>query len=124
MLFAKFLLTALTVILYNSAWAMDMPRELRGQTVTIVVPYAAGGNGDFWFRLLARQVTTNTGLTLVVINKPGAQGNIGANDVAMARPDGMTLLGTDSTTLVLNPLMNVKGCNCQSGHCQWHLCRS
>jgi tripartite-type tricarboxylate transporter receptor subunit TctC len=95
--------------LLTSAQASDIPAELRGQTVTIVVPYAAGGNSDVWFRMLSKQVTTKTGMNIVVINKPGAGSNIGTVEVATARPNGLTLLGTDSTSLVLNPLMNVKG---------------
>jgi tripartite-type tricarboxylate transporter receptor subunit TctC len=50
-------------------------------------------------------------MNIVVINKPGAGSNIGTAEVAGARPNGLTLLGTDSTSLVLNPLMNVKGSN-------------
>jgi tripartite-type tricarboxylate transporter receptor subunit TctC len=99
---ASFILTATA----NSA---DMPQELRGQTVNLVIPYAAGGNADTWYRLLIRQVTTNTGLNIVIVNKPGAGSNIGTAEVAAARPNGLTLLGTDSTSLVLNPLMNLKG---------------
>jgi tripartite-type tricarboxylate transporter receptor subunit TctC len=110
-MFMKFVLSMLiswSLIIAN-ALATEMPTELRGQTVTIVVPYAAGGQSDSWYRLLTRQVTANTGLNMVIVNKPGAGSNIGTAEVAAARPNGLTLLGTDSTSLVLNPLMNLKG---------------
>jgi tripartite-type tricarboxylate transporter receptor subunit TctC len=110
-MFMKFVLSMLVgwSLIIANALATEMPTELRGQTVTIVIPYAAGGQSDSWYRLLTRQVTTNTGLNMVIVNKPGAGSNIGTAEVAAARPTGLTLLGTDSTSLVLNPLMNLKG---------------
>lgn len=60
--------------------------------VTIVVPFPAGGTSDVLGRLLAQKLGEMWGQTVIVENKPGAAGNIGAAYVAKAPPDGTTLL--------------------------------
>jgi len=60
--------------------------------VTIVVPYAAGGATDNLARLVASQLSDLWGKTVLVENKPGANGIVGAGVVANAKPDGQTLL--------------------------------
>lgn len=62
------------------------------QTVTIVVPYVAGGPTDVAARLVAQELGTRLGQRFIVENRPGAGGNIGADFVARSRPDGATLL--------------------------------
>jgi len=62
------------------------------QPVKLVVPWAAGGTVDFSARQLAQQLSTQTGNTFLVENKPGAGGTIGTNYVAKASPDGYTVL--------------------------------
>lgn len=63
----------------------------------IVVPFAAGGGTDVYVRLLVSELSKN-GLHVIVENKPGASGNIAADYVAKARPDGLTVfVGTNST---------------------------
>ena len=59
--------------------------------VTIVVAYAAGGSADQRARQLAQELTKILGKPIVIDNKPGANGNIGTNAVAKAKPDGYTL---------------------------------
>jgi tripartite-type tricarboxylate transporter receptor subunit TctC len=66
--------------------------------VTIVVPFAAGGSADLVVRILQQHLQAKTGVPIVVENKSGAGGSIGAGFVAKAVPDGYTLLiGTVST---------------------------
>ena len=70
--------------------------------IKMIVPYPAGGTTDFLGRLVADQLQTGMGATVVVENKPGAGTTIGAEQVARAGPDGYTLLMATSTTLAIN----------------------
>jgi tripartite-type tricarboxylate transporter receptor subunit TctC len=72
-------------------------------TVTIVVPLAAGGPADSAARMIAAKIGPRIGRTVVVENKPGAGGNIGAASVAKAKPDGLVWLYTIDTVLTVNP---------------------
>jgi tripartite-type tricarboxylate transporter receptor subunit TctC len=68
--------------------AQDYPTR----TVTMVVPYAAGGPTDTVARVLAQAMTKPMGQTVVVENKPSAGGLVGAETVKNAKPDGYTIL--------------------------------
>ena len=68
---------------------------LPAQPIRFVVPFSAGGTADVLARAIGAKLQTNYGLTVIVENRPGAAGNIGAEVVAKARPDGsMIVLGT------------------------------
>ncbi|MBU4611102.1 tripartite tricarboxylate transporter substrate binding protein [Achromobacter sp. GG226] len=71
--------------------------------VRIVVNFPAGGPLDVVARLLAKQAGDKLGGTVVVDNRAGASGNIGAESVARAAPDGYTLLMTLDTLVTVNP---------------------
>ncbi len=74
------------------AWAQgDWPA---GRVITWVVPYPAGGSTDVLGRSIAQRLGALLSTNIVVENKPGATGTIGAAGVARAAPDGYTLLGT------------------------------
>jgi tripartite-type tricarboxylate transporter receptor subunit TctC len=62
------------------------------RSVTIVVPFGVGSSVDIFTRAMAQHLRTELGQPVVVINRPGAGGNIGAASVAHAQPDGYTLL--------------------------------
>ena len=62
------------------------------RTITLVVPFPAGSGTDMSARLLAKDMAESLGQTVVVENRPGANGTLGAQMVARARPDGYTLL--------------------------------
>jgi tripartite-type tricarboxylate transporter receptor subunit TctC len=72
------------------------------QTIKMIVPYPAGGTTDFLGRLVADQIQSGLGATVIVENKPGAGTTLGAELVAKAAPDGYTLLMATSTTLAIN----------------------
>jgi tripartite-type tricarboxylate transporter receptor subunit TctC len=73
-----------------------------GKSIQIVVPYAPGGTADALARLLGQHLGPKLGSTVVVVNKPGASGVIGAQAVAQANPDGFTVL-YDATPFSINP---------------------
>ncbi|MDO9404792.1 MAG: tripartite tricarboxylate transporter substrate-binding protein [Polaromonas sp.] len=70
--------------------------------VRMVVPFGSGGGTDALARLLAQKLGEGWGQSIVVENKAGAQGNIGARFVSAAKPDGYTLLAS-SSSVSLNP---------------------
>ena len=65
-----------------------------GKVITYVVPYPAGGSTDVLGRNIAQRLGPLLATNVIVDNKPGATGTIGAAFVARAQPDGLTLLGT------------------------------
>src|SRR6201996_1786011 len=73
--------------------------------IKIVVPYVAGGPTDVLGRLVAEYLSRDLKQSVVIENKGGAQGAIGAEAVARADPDGFTLLFTASSVLELNPML-------------------
>jgi tripartite-type tricarboxylate transporter receptor subunit TctC len=72
------------------------------RNIKMIVPYPAGGTTDFLGRLVADQLKTGLGATVIVENKPGAGTTLGADQVAKSEADGYTLLMATSTTLAIN----------------------
>ena len=83
-----------------SAWAQGYPSK----TIRIVVPYQAGGPADAISRTIAQKLSETRKQSVIVDNKPGASGMIGADIVAKAAPDGYTLLVINQL-LVQTPAM-------------------
>jgi len=73
------------------------------RTVTIVVPYAAGGGHDAMARIVAERLTARLGQTVIVENRAGANGMLGAEAVARAAPDGYTMLFASPAEIVIAP---------------------
>ncbi len=73
--------------------------------IRFIVPYAPGGNVDISARIVAPPLGEILGQTVVVDNRPGAGGNLGASLVAKATPDGYTLLVGSSGPLSVNPVI-------------------
>jgi tripartite-type tricarboxylate transporter receptor subunit TctC len=78
------------------------------RTIKMIVPYPAGGTTDFLGRLVAEQLKSGLGATVIVENKPGAGTTLGAEQVARSEPDGYTLLMATSTTLAINKTLYKK----------------
>lgn len=76
--------------------------------IRIVVPFAAGGPTDITARHLSKKLTEVLGVSVIVDNRGGANGMIGAELVAKAKPDGYTLLMPTSSTMAINPAVYQK----------------
>jgi tripartite-type tricarboxylate transporter receptor subunit TctC len=76
--------------------------------IKLIIPFAAGGTTDIIGRVLAQQMSTILGQNVVVENRGGAGGNIGAEAVARAPADGYTLLLASGSMLTVNPHMYKK----------------
>jgi tripartite-type tricarboxylate transporter receptor subunit TctC len=86
-------LTALCALVPSPAFA-----EYPERPVKLVVPFPAGGGADNLARMIMPRVAQALGVAIIIDNKPGAGGNVGAEIVARAAPDGYTLLyGTNGT---------------------------
>ncbi|MBC7781004.1 MAG: hypothetical protein H7125_12970 [Proteobacteria bacterium] len=72
--------------------------------VRIIVPWPAGGGTDFAARVIAQKMSERTGQSFIVDNRAGAAGNIGAEAVAKAAPDGYTML-LAITSVSINPAL-------------------
>jgi tripartite-type tricarboxylate transporter receptor subunit TctC len=71
--------------------------------IRIIVPYPPGGTSDILARALGPGITAALGQTVIIENKPGATGNVGADFVAKSPPDGHTLLLGDIGSLAISP---------------------
>jgi tripartite-type tricarboxylate transporter receptor subunit TctC len=86
-----------------------LPAPVEAQTypsraIRIIVPFAAGGAVDVVARLIGNKISENVGQPVIVENRPGASGTIGADVVAKSRPDGYTIL-QNSTGQALAPAL-------------------
>ena len=73
------------------------------RAIKIIVPYAPGGAGDVIARIVSQPLAAGLGVSVVVENRPGAGGMIGAMAVASAPPDGYTVLLGNTTEMVVSP---------------------
>ena len=79
------------------------PADYPNKAVTLVVPFASGGPTDVIARMVAQKLTERLGKSFVVVNKPGAGGNLGGASVAASPRDGYTLLLGTVSTHGINP---------------------
>jgi tripartite-type tricarboxylate transporter receptor subunit TctC len=103
----RFLLSSFALV---SAPLMAAParataKKLGDRPVRLIVPFAAGGGVDVFARLIAEKTRQKTGLTIVVENRPGANGSIGGNAVNTSEPDGTTLLFSAGTHVMARDVM-------------------
>jgi tripartite-type tricarboxylate transporter receptor subunit TctC len=74
--------------------------------IKIIVPFAAGGPADVMARVAGQRMSATLGQSLIVENRGGAGGTIGARFVAQAEPDGYTLMLANTSTLVIGPAVH------------------
>ncbi len=98
----KTLMLAATVLLSLPLHAAE---QFPTRPIRFIVPYAPGGNVDISARIIAPPMGSILGQTVVVDNRPGAGGNLGASMVAKATSDGYTLLVGSSGPLSVNPVI-------------------
>ncbi|GAA4530198.1 tripartite tricarboxylate transporter substrate binding protein [Chelativorans composti] len=91
-----------------SALALTMPamaQDYPSRPITLIVPFATGGNTDLTARVFADALSKQLNQPVVVDNRPGAGGTTGGGIVASAAPDGYTLLWSGSSLLSIAPLL-------------------
>ena len=89
------------VLITGNAFAQTWPTK----PVRVVVTFSPGGSSDIVARLIAAPLQAELGQSVIIDNKPGAGGTIGALDVARAAPDGYTLLLSNSAPISISPAM-------------------
>lgn len=103
-LLAGLALLLCTMAVVHSAQAADYPTR----PVTLVVAFPPGGASDVLSRILARKLEQILGQPFVIDNRPGAGGNVAADAVAHAAPDGYTLLNGNNSILATNAALYKK----------------
>ena len=99
--FRKTWLAALFAALSLGAVAQTGP-------IKIIVPYPPGGSSDIIARAISQPLSEELKQTVIVENRPGANGNLGADAVAKSKPDGLTLLLCDTGALAISPSIYTK----------------
>src|SRR5215470_17037109 len=97
-------LLGMTLLASGAAMAQDFPTR----PIRLVVSFTPGGGADFTARTVGQKMSELLGQTVVVENKPGANGLVGCEAVAKSAPDGYTLLETDRGALGVNPSLYKK----------------
>src|SRR5947208_5230555 len=96
----KWILLACALAAANAA-AQSWPTK----PVRIIVTFSPGGSSDIVARLISAPLQNELGQSIIVDNKPGAGGTIGALEAARAAPDGYTLLLSNSSPISISPAM-------------------
>ncbi|MFM9899752.1 MAG: Bug family tripartite tricarboxylate transporter substrate binding protein [Polaromonas sp.] len=107
-MFTRYLPLTLAITLGLMAAAPAVAQTYPARLVTLVVPFPPGGGTDTGARIMAEQLSRRWGQTVVIDNKGGAAGQIGADLVAKAKPDGYTLLLGNIGTQAINPALYAK----------------
>jgi tripartite-type tricarboxylate transporter receptor subunit TctC len=96
------LILSLSVLTFAApaAWAQS---AFPNKPIKIVVPFPAGGTSDVLARLVGQKMSESWGQPVVVENRPGSNGNLGADQVAKSSPDGHTLVLMDVGNLAISP---------------------
>jgi tripartite-type tricarboxylate transporter receptor subunit TctC len=97
MLLAALLLVGFVV---TQSAAADFPRK--GQPIMMIIPWAAGASSDLGGRMLAMGMEKVLGAPIMVVNKPGASGQLGMTELAQSKPDGHTIAYSALSSVIMN----------------------
>ena len=87
-------LSSAALIAVQSFPQAAVPQDFPTRNITLIVPFPPGGGTDLFARAIGQQLAAKYGKAVIIDNRPGASGNIGAESVVRASPDGHTLLYT------------------------------
>jgi tripartite-type tricarboxylate transporter receptor subunit TctC len=98
----KFICRAIASILLAAFATVALAQSWPAKPVKWIVPFAAGGTTDILARVIGEKLSAALGQPVVVENRPGAGGGVGADQVAKAAPDGYTIMGGTISTHAIN----------------------
>lgn len=94
---------AAMLVVQSSAWAQE--QTYPSSPIRFVVGYPQGGSGDIVAKVIGERLGAALGQSILIDNRPGESGAVGARIVARSRPDGYTLLGGQTTEIVINRVL-------------------
>ncbi|ARP94897.1 Bug family tripartite tricarboxylate transporter substrate binding protein [Bordetella genomosp. 13] len=101
-------LAAMGAVALASAARPVFAQDWPSRTIRLIVPYPPGGSSDIIARAISQPLSAALGQTVVVENRPGANGNLGAGQVAQSGEEGHTLLICDVGALAISPSVYTK----------------
>jgi tripartite-type tricarboxylate transporter receptor subunit TctC len=101
-------LAALVLAAFTPDAALAQASAYPAKPIRFVVPFPPGGGTDILSRALAQKLSESFGQQVIIDNRPGAGGNIGADIAAKAAPDGYTLVMGQTSNLAINPTLFAK----------------
>src|SRR5215469_9375760 len=99
---ARYVASLIVTVVAVAPVAAENLASYPSATIRIVVPYPAGGTADALPRIISDRLQARWNQSVIIVNRSGAGGNIGAETVALAEPNGYTLLASPPGPLVIN----------------------